>query len=305
MSVKPIKKSLLVVASLLAVAASVESHKASSHKAKTHETKTHEAAQAVESVERASFPHDRAAHKKLECSNCHSIRAGEIDVKEFPGHADCISCHNFALEVFRKPATFCGTCHQGRAGSRSQPSLFDFPRPRIKSDFGIDFSHTAHMKPLKAAAAHLDLTAGQAARCTDCHRRVEAVRAPLPEMTLEASHAGCFKCHGQSPIAEPGMRECAECHKLEGPRSPHLFGIVKGFRHEDHTLDTRPRRKSDARAVRPGDLLCAECHKSVAAAASLDDIKLPPKSYCVECHNGRVGLPDRLADEILESLERR
>ncbi|HKY03457.1 MAG TPA: cytochrome c3 family protein [Blastocatellia bacterium] len=296
MSVNPIKKGLLVAGCLLAVAVGVEPHKASPY----------EIAQAGETVsrERASYPHEGAAHKKLDCSNCHSIRAGEIDVKEFPGHADCVSCHNFALEVFRQPATFCGICHQGRASSRTQASLFEFPKPRVRGDFGIDFSHAAHMKPLKATVAHLELTAGQAARCTDCHRPVEPLRGP-PEMTLEASHEGCFKCHGQSPIAEPGMRDCDGCHKLDAGRAPHLFGIVRGFRHEDHTLDTRPKRKSEARAGGRVDLLCVECHKSVASAASLDDIKLPPKSYCVECHNGRVGLPDRLADEILESLERR
>lgn len=297
MSVKPIKKSLLATICLLVlVAYGVESR----------EVKSREAAQGVGAVARAlaRFPHERAAHKKIDCSGCHSIPAGEIDVKEFPSHTDCISCHNFAVEVFAKPATFCGICHRGRASSQ-QAALFNFPKQGVESDFGIDFSHPSHMKPLKAPVAHLQLTAGATARCTDCHRRVEGLRVPLPEMTIEAGHAGCFKCHGQAPIAEPGMRECAQCHRLDRPRPPHLFGIVKGFRHEDHALDTRPKKKSDVRFARPVDLLCAECHKSVIGAARLDDIKLPPKSYCIECHNGRVGLPDRLAEEVLESLERR
>ena len=95
----------------------------------------------------ASFPHDTKGHKALDCAKCHTISPGQIDVKKFPGHLSCTPCHNFASEFFIKPVAFCGICHEGRAVSKSQSALFEFPKKGVRTDFGIDFSHPSHIKP--------------------------------------------------------------------------------------------------------------------------------------------------------------
>jgi hypothetical protein len=124
-------------------------------------------------------------------------------------------------------------------------------------------------------------------------------------MTVETGHRTCFKCHGEQPVKPPSMDQCAECHKLDGPHSPHLYNMVKAFKHEDHEFDIRPRKKKEYPLAKAPDYLCIECHSSVVAAKALDRIKLPEENRCAECHNGRLGLPDALAREVLDNLRRR
>jgi hypothetical protein len=124
-------------------------------------------------------------------------------------------------------------------------------------------------------------------------------------MTVETGHRTCFKCHGEQPVKPPSMNQCAECHKLDGPHSPHLYNVVKAFKHEEHEFDIRPRKKKDYPLAKAPDYLCSECHASVVAAGALDRIKLPEENHCAECHNGRLGLPDVLAREILDNLRKR
>ncbi len=269
--------------------------------------------------ESASFPHDGKKHRELDCSNCHSVSRAQPDVRDFPGHKACISCHNFAEMVFVKPI-FCVVCHNGRPTSKSQPALFSFPKPRVPTDFGIGFSHVSHRRTLpsdieieKVAASsdQSQYTRGQGVKCTDCHKLISPPRQGQ-EMTIEKGHSTCFVCHGavpsggrRKPAREfPYMNDCAQCHRLGGTGSPHLFGIVKGFHHVDHDYDIRPIRKKDYVIAKATDRLCSECHKSVETAESLSAIRLPDSRYCGECHNGRIGLPDPLAQDVLNSLRR-
>src|SRR5437016_9073862 len=113
---------------------------------------------APHSKESASYPHQSQKHQTLECSICHVLTPQEIEVKAFPGHDACISCHNFAVEGMTKSELFCGICHEARPVSKSQPALFQFPKRRLVSDFGDNFSHSAHLK-----AQPLDVECGQIA----------------------------------------------------------------------------------------------------------------------------------------------
>jgi len=277
-------------------------------------------------LDAARFKHGLQKHRTLACAECHTLTPERIEVEGFPGHAACISCHNLAGEAMTKPRVFCGVCHEARPITKSEPVLLRFPRfsrlgggAGVPSDFGVRFSHPAHLKaqaadPACRATAIKQITpampsaAGRTPLCTDCHRRTEPPAAP--EMTLETGHATCFQCHCEQPVkplgqaAMPAMYDCAQCHQLEGMRSPHLFGLVWEFRHQDHELDTRPRRKAEAQAERAPDYLCLECHQAVATAAGLGEIRLPEEGQCLTCHNGRVGLPDVLAKEVVESLRR-
>lgn len=250
----------------------------------------------------ASFPHDKKTHRKLECSKCHALSSDTHEVEKFPGHASCVSCHNFAAQP-----GLCGICHEGRAVSKAQPSLSRFPKPGVDTDFGIDFSHRAHLKPVEGAiaAAHQGIQHLQNPKCANCHKRIEPVPSRGQDVAIRTGHPACFECHGDKPVKPPSMNQCAECHKVHGARSPKLIGLVAEFRHEDHEYDIRPKRKRDFQLARREDFLCSECHKSVAVADNLASIKAPDPKYCAECHNGKLGLPEPLAQSILENLVKR
>jgi len=276
---------------------------------------------APDANQRASFPHGKPKHSTLDCSKCHTISPAEIDVKKFPGHAVCVTCHNLALESINKPVAFCGICHEQRPGvliTKAQPALFQFPKPDVTKQFGDAFSHPTHMKPEASEVVLANkllarqglagpLTArprqdyGPPPKCSDCHH----TQAPpmTPEVSSDTGHKACFQCHNQQPKAKPSMYQCAECHKLGGVRSAHLYGLVIDFKHSDHDYDTRSKKKADLRVPKPPDYLCVECHQSAASAASLEAIRLPQESYCADCHTGKIGLPDPLSRKVLDSLK--
>jgi hypothetical protein len=274
--------------------------------------------------ERATFTHKRKEHAQVSCGVCHSVTPQRVDVNYFPGHTTCISCHNFAAEFFNRGTGFCGVCHSGGPTSRSASALFNFQdktrllQSNFGSDFGIDFSHPAHRKPLPAdfqiqtigtpppGVSEITITAGQGAKCTDCHKLIMPARATGRELSIEKGHSTCFQCHGMKPETGgranfPYMNDCRECHETDGPRPANLPDI-REFRHIDHDYDIRPRKKADYRVKRPEDFLCADCHRSVDQAERLSEIKLPDTGICADCHNGRIGLPDPLAGDILNKL---
>jgi hypothetical protein len=295
------------------------------------------------------FPHAKAGerglkgHRDLTCSECHLIatrppytvsgkpspEAKDVPVSPFPGHASCVQCHNFALMLFTKPG-YCGICHQQNALSTAQPMLFDqFQTSRARSDFGSDFSHVAHRKPLpdgltlvpaaqrSSTLARAQLASGAAPRCTDCHAPIQAATASAQELTTETGHVTCFTCHLQKPSQVQGFPvpgDCRGCHVLTEPsaakqQSPKLFATAKvlDFHHyPDHELDTRSVKKSEAAVKKAPDYLCSECHSAVVRAENLNDIKAPGFASCSSCHNERrkPGLPDPLSAAVLRTLRR-
>jgi hypothetical protein len=275
--------------------------------------------------ERASFTHKRKEHEKVTCNVCHRVTPLQIEVTSFPAHPTCVSCHNFAKEYFTRGTGFCGVCHQGGPTSKASSALYGFKEKTDRlhalfgSDFGIDFSHEAHRKPLPASFEFqpvttrpsdlppAKLTEGQSARCTDCHQRIKKAMPGENELTIEKGHSTCFQCHGMRPDTGgranfPYMNDCKECHEIAGPKATHL-ALIREFSHADHEWDIRPRKKADYRVPRPADFLCAECHKSVDQAKQLSDIRMPDESNCSSCHNGRLGLPDVLARDLLDKLK--
>jgi hypothetical protein len=104
----------------------------------------------------------------------------------------------------------------------------------------------------------------------------------------------------------PYERDCKVCHELhltDVPRAQSLFGTVKGFRHDDHDIDIRPKKRSDFPLPTAPDRLCSECHKPIEQVEKLNAIKAPLARYCNTCHiSGRPGLPDRLSENVLKKL---
>ena len=270
--------------------------------------------------ERATFTHGRREHANVNCNACHRVTPSQVDVVSWPGHAACASCHNFAGEFFRRGVGFCGICHTGP----SRTALFDFQdktrrlQSLFGSDFGIDFSHPDHRKPLPAdfqiqriankpaGVSDVSITPGEIAKCTDCHKLVKPVPVGGRELSIEKGHSTCFQCHGMRPDSGalanfPYMNDCRECHETGAPKGANLKDIAE-FKHSDHEYDIRPRRKAEYRVKRPPDFLCAECHKSVEQAETLSQIKAPTNENCAACHNGRIGQPDAVAQNILDKL---
>jgi hypothetical protein len=82
-----------------------------------------------------------------------------------------------------------------------------------------------------------------------------------------------------------------------------LFGSIKGFRHDDHDIDIRPKKRSDFPIPTAPDRLCSECHKPADQVEKLIDIRLPEAGYCDKCHiNNKPGLPGKLSEDILNKL---
>ena len=300
------KKLVLVVAGLLGACAIGLSSP----------TRADEKGEAWQRGGRTGFDHGSKMHSKIDCSACHKVSREQPDVKVFPGHAQCIVCHNFASETVISFANYCGVCHADKPVSQRDSKMFDFVTrtQQQRSDFGIDFSHVAHRKPLpqdlqvmRYPGSKYRINLSQSPRCDDCHARLEPRPANAPEMVVEKGHSSCFQCHGDGPHPSPAnfptMNQCAGCHELGGSGPASLSGKVPAFHHADHEFDTRPIRKIDFRK-RPPDYLCAECHATVDRAEQLSDIKLPQEQTCRLCHNGRLGLPKALGADVLQQLRR-
>jgi hypothetical protein len=289
-------------------------------------------AQTRDRIARAGFPHDQKEHQKVECAACHQgapnkpANTDEPMAKDFP-HTSCIRCHNFAAEVFKAISgknRFCGVCHEQRSISRSDKAL----RPGVLSsgqtgEFDDVFSHKAHRKSLPAAFQirpirapfpyGAQFKAGAGPRCTDCHAQVQRAQADAKDMRTEKGHAVCFVCHGgdasesRSPRADefPYANDCRVCHALREPAmiAHSVFGVIKEFKHDDHTLDIRPKKKSDFPISTEPDRLCVECHKPTDETRRLSEIALPQIGYCQKCHiDDRPGLPGKLTEEVASRL---
>lgn len=286
-------------------------------------------------IGRASFPHDQKEHQRLECAACHSggpqmpINTDEPMAKDFP-HTSCIRCHNFAAEIFKATSgksRFCGVCHEQRSISRSDKAL----RPGVLSagptgEFEDVFSHKAHRKTLPGALQIRPVSAprpygsqfrpGASPRCTDCHAQVQRVQAEAKEMLTEKGHAACFVCHGgdapesRSARADefPYANDCRVCHALRGTGmiANSMFGNIKEFKHDDHTLDIRPKKKTDFPISTAPDRLCVECHRPADEAQRLTEVRMPEIAYCQKCHiDDRPGLPGKLTEEVSTRLTKK
>ena len=292
--------------------------------------------QAKDRTGHGSFPHDQKEHLKVQCADCH-LSAKEKPrntdqpmAKDFP-HSACIKCHNFAAEFFKtalgQPSRFCGVCHEARRISKADKALRPgvFPRPQI-NDFDDAFSHNAHRKMLPDGFRIAPVTSppygsqfkpGESPRCTDCHEQIKKPSKDSKDMKTEESHATCFTCHGGAPpeprrvSAEtlPYASDCKVCHELQAferaSRTHSLFGSIKGFRHDDHDLDIRPKKRSDFPLPAGLDRLCSDCHKPIDQVEKLNAIRLPEVGHCNTCHIDRKpGLPGRLSGDALNKLRR-
>lgn len=249
----------------------------------------------------------------------------------------------FFKAAMGQPSRFCGACHEPRRISRADKALRPgmFPSPRI-SDFDDAFSHRAHRKTLPAdfriapignPPYGAQFNPGASPRCTDCHAQIKqtenrhrgesdnndsvvrALQSQSIEFRTGNGHDTCFVCHGGAAESRrvsaevfPYSNDCNVCHELNplknSVRTHSLFGSVRGFRHDDHDLDIRPKKRSDFPLPAAPDRLCSECHKPIEQIEKLNVISLPEAGYCNSCHiDKKPGLPGRLTGEVLNKLK--
>jgi hypothetical protein len=264
----------------------------------------------------ADFPHGKEKHRTVACSTCHFVSMKNPDVTRVPSHPACVQCHDFAKEA-SKFDQFCGVCHS-RLPEASQAFLNWFP-PARKSEFGVAFSHKDHLKGLPTASRasfstvilvsyHSEVipwNPQQTLGCRNCHYPVGASNKNLrTDFTLRDAHENCFRCHGENPVKPPSLHQCSGCHKLGGPTRPNLFGMIPGFKHTDHVIDIRPKKKTELVNKAKIDL-CVQCHTNAASSDSLAEVRLPQVDFCLQCHNGKLGLPDKLSEDVLQVLAQR
>src|SRR5262249_58967997 len=135
-----------------------------------------------------------------------------------------------------------GICHNGRAVSKQQTALFKYPKVTGSTDFGVAFSHPAHLKPRPSAAPNraslnnpllnVSVLGGNTPRCDDCHKPNETAGRDtagqgIPELNSATGGPSRFVCHGGQPPARPGVSGCGGGHKMGGARHCRDYRTVR------------------------------------------------------------------------------
>ena len=220
------------------------------------------------------FSHATPKHK-AECNTCHKITFP--DIKDYPSHDACVSCHRPQFFRSAKPP-ICSVCHS-KTSPRDEARL-PFRNPKPDLQFTIEFPHDRHQDVIaQLRFAHAPQGYNN---CTICHaQRTEMFKA------VPTGHSSCFNCHwkSQQPVAD----NCNGCHKLATP----------------YTAKPMPERIS-AKFIHDGGgekkqhvAECTTCHINITKAASLRGLKPDvPITACTECHN-KEGLRQDLSKELV------
>ena len=139
------------------------------------------------------FNHNRAEHKKQDCSLCHQ-RVDNSTTPRFPGHASCLACH--AADYTSSNNRLCIVCHQ--LPLEAQPKMAAFPARLIQ--FGLkEFSHKQHLDAAKMPSGTT------VPKCDKCHQfDTGLIQASFP------GHPECYSCHTHQP--EGKLAGCGACH---------------------------------------------------------------------------------------------
>lgn len=233
-----------------------------------------------------------------------------FDVRDYPDHDSCISCHRQQFFRGARPA-ICSNCHT--VVSPRGDARLPFPNPRAASQFELTFPHASHVKStsliqfrrLTAPAANLQAT------CTYCHKVNNTEFKPaagspadayVPAagtfMTTPSSHQTCFACHYEKGVENreqpPLANECAKCHSLVAPPAtataaagagaqrtapaavsahgaPGQAWPVRVVQKFPHETDAHKKRTNDDGKETP--ITCVQCHTAVRRAATLADLR--------------------------------
>ena len=117
------------------------------------------------------FNHNRAEHKKLECTVCHQRTDNEATPR-FPGHSACNDCHQKDFSAAN--SQLCTGCH--RMPLSGQPELIGFPA-RLKQLGLRAFSHRQHLNP----DASKWPAGTEKLKCDACHGSASRLETSFPK----------------------------------------------------------------------------------------------------------------------------
>jgi hypothetical protein len=191
------------------------------------------------------FAHDQTTfplagkHQAVDCAKCHVPEDGN-STKVFAGlaHAACTDCHKDPHAGTL--GADCRKCHSPEGWLLIQGAAFDHSQTRY---------------PLLGRHAGL--------QCAKCH----AQERKKPQFE------NCRDCHddahGSAALARPGLRQCDDCHTVEG-YSPARYPLA---RHAETAFPLRGAHLATA---------CDACHRPLGESRAAD--LAPAHDVCTACH---------------------
>lgn len=213
------------------------------------------------------------------CENCHG--AGKA---HFDGGGDVTKIFNPAKHSTQEVDEKCLSCH-----ASAHPN-FD-RSPHAKANVGCISCHSVHASDAKAE--HL-LKASQPALCFQCHSDVKPQFGMPFHHRVNEGAVNCTDCHdvhgtfGNNNLRSTADQNaiCTKCHMEK--RGPFIYehAAVKG---EGCLACHTPHGSQNARLLNVPSInvLCAQCHSTVATSAIHNPTLLSQSSDvtpCIDCH---------------------
>src|ERR1051326_5446059 len=222
----------------------------------------------------SDFSHATKKHQ-ASCSTCHKITFP--DIKDYPNHDACVSCHRPQFFRGARPP-ICSVCHT-KTSPRDEARL-PFRNPASQLQFAIEFPHDRHQDAIAMLRfAHAPQGYNN---CTICHgQRTEMFKA------VPTGHSSCFNCHwkSQQPVAD----NCNGCHKLATPYTAKTTPVRISAKFEHDGGGEKKQHVGE----------CMTCHINITKSATLRGLKPDvPITACTECHN-KVGTREDLSKELV------
>ena len=208
---------------------------------------------------------DKNGGKAIRCEECHSgmvDKQGQCPTEEvrFPTHETCAKCH--AANFYTQPLTICVNCHTSMEMRKGNP-LKDLGRqvtPRKAA-----FNHKQHL----IAKGSARKKTGKKLDCTSCHKPKKKGK-----IVTNPSHPNCCQCHTDDKL-EVQMKNCSQCHS-QSKAVKRPVSKIHSFTHAKHHMVSK-----EGESMR-----CSTCHTNGHMAKTIRQIKVPPMSSCVGCHDG-------------------
>jgi hypothetical protein len=252
------------------------------------------------------------------CQECHRQTAHAPHTADDPPCASCHSEHRGQVRLASIPEHHCSGCH-----ARLEPSVHSFVdgHPQfipLPDESSLRFNHALHLRTsgvqdgsgervtLECASCHQ--LSGEPEKiefeehCRDCHRLTFDARFPQSEVPhggdrgmvvgfIAATLSGDRDLMSRSPVelrrmmttrqpvpvtqrailAAEGVikNKCQQCHgaELESPAVRARFFESATFSHDKHR-----------------QVECAGCHRNVENSTDTEDVLLPSRDDCTECH---------------------
>ncbi|HZL53400.1 MAG TPA: DmsE family decaheme c-type cytochrome [Terracidiphilus sp.] len=213
------------------------------------------------------------------CENCHGAGKAHVD-----GGGDVTKIFNPAKHSTQEVDEKCLSCH-----ASAHPN-FD-RSPHAKANVGCISCHSVHASDAKAE--HL-LKASQPALCFQCHSDVKPQFGMPFHHRVNEGAVNCTDCHdvhgtfGNNNLRSTADQNaiCTKCHMEK--RGPFIYehAAVKG---EGCLACHTPHGSQNARLLNVPSInvLCAQCHSTVATSAIHNPTLLSQSSDvtpCIDCH---------------------